>query len=225
MTTRSGDRGGIGYLLVGQPAISSVVARALATKGDQPQYLEGRYELGVQALDLTEFEYRWLRRTQTWQAWASQAAVAAQIQGVQLFLSTAPFGRTVLAVIEEITIINANAAAQTIAYGLSTTTQGITSGPFFGYPADDRSVDAVGAAQSLVGLGTLSAAASPLTVNRAGLVSILPGDSKTLRGPWILSGKVVSTVSETFCIASTNINQIVQASFRWYERDMLASEL
>lgn len=230
MPPTGGDRGGLGYLLIGQPAISSVVARALATKGDQPQYVEGRYELGVQALDLTDFEYRWLRRSQTWYGNAIQAAVAGQIQGVQFGLTTPSFGRILLAVLEEITLINQNAAALTLLYGLSSTVQGATSGPFLGYPADDRSLDngPTFTAQSAGFVATLSAVASPFAgmLNRAGVIILQAGASAVIKGPWIISGKQVALgFSSSFCVAGTVANQVVGAGFRWYERELLASEL
>jgi hypothetical protein len=224
---KPGDaRGGVGYLLLGQPALSSIVARALATKGDQPQYVEGRYELGLTALDLTDFEYQWLRRSQTFQVWASQAAVGAQLQAIQMIAGSNAGGvaRNVISVIEEITILNENAASQRFHYGLSSNTNGVTSGPFFGYCADDRGTDGAGGSQSQASIGTQSNAGGAFTANRSGLVSILPGDSKTIRGPWILTGKPAGIVTETFCIQGGQSNIIVTAGIRWRERDLLASE-
>ena len=217
---------GLAYLLLGQPALSQVITRALATKGEQPQYLDPRYQAGVSMLDLSDFEYRWLRRAITFHAWASQAAVAAQVQAIQMGAGTIAGGvsRQNLVVIESITILNENATTQRFHYGLSSNINGATTGPFFGMAADDRGTDGTGAVQSQAFLATQSAAGGPFTANRAGIVSILPGDSKEIRGPWVLTGKPAGTVTESFCIAGGQSNIIVTAGIRWWERELLASE-
>lgn len=217
---------GLAYLLIGQPALSSIVARALATKGEQPQTIESRYQLGINALDLTDFEFRYLRRMATYTAFASQAAVAAQNQSVQFGLATAPFGRTVLAVIEEIQVHNNNAAAQTFLYGLSNNSVGAASGPFFGQAIDDRFWDQVAAPNQSAGfVATQSNAGALITLNRVGAVLVPAGSTVTVKGPWIISGKSTGVVSTSFLVAGGQSNIIVAASFRWYEREMMSSEL
>jgi hypothetical protein len=227
MTTRRADQGGIGYLLVGQPSLSSAVARALATKGDQPQYIEGRYELGVQALNLVDFEYRWLRRINTFQAWASQAAVAAQNQAIQLGAGTIAGGvaRNMITVCESVIVCNENAAVQRFFIGLSTNNVGAASGPFFGYSADDRSLDASAAIQSNAFLATQSNAGALISANRSLVVTVPANTSMIVPGPWVISGKpTTGGVTVSLVVAGGQSNIIVTAGFRWWERELLASE-
>jgi hypothetical protein len=221
-------RSGLGYLLIGQPSISSLVSRALATKGAQPQYLEARYELGVQALDLTDFEYRYLRRTTTFLANVAQGAVAAQFQGAQFGIGSAGTGRSIVAVLESVTICNENAAAQVFLYGVSNIdTFGATSGPFFGMTADDRALDSGGLVQSAAFVATQSNAGALINANRAGRVAVPAGATVEVVGPWILSGKVAvgGAVFTSFVVQPAAQNLVCSAGFRWYERDLLASEL
>lgn len=217
-------RGGLGYLLVGQPSMASAVARALATKGNQPQYLEGRFELGVVAQDLTRPEYEWLRRTTSWHGSASQAAVAAQFQAIQFGQAVA--ARQMLTILDEVTISNENAAAERFLYGISRTTNGATAGPFFGFPADDRVLDAAHAAQSGSFLVTMSNAVSPFNGQPSALIAIQPGDSVVLKGPWMLTAKPgpVAGILASFAVMAATQNRICTVSFRWRERELLASE-
>lgn len=215
-------RAGLGYLLVGQPTMASAVARALATKGNQPQYLEGRFELGVVALDLTRPEYEWLRRVTTWHLSASQAAVAAQFQAIQFGQSVS--GRQMISVIDEVTICNENVAAERFLYGISKNTNGVTSGPFFGFPADDRVLDANLNAQSGSFLGTQSNVGGAFAGVASGLITIQPGDSVVLKGPWILTAKAGPAIQASFCVQAATQNRICTASFKWRERELLSSE-
>lgn len=226
----SKGQGGLGYLLIGQPALASIVARALATKGAQPQDIEQRYQLGLNALDLTDYEYRYLRRTTTFQAHATQAAVAAQNQAVTLSIGSVGTARSVVAVLEELTICNDNAGAQTFFYGVSNVNSfGATGGPFFGMAQDDRSLgtDAAASVQSAAFVQTQSNAGAFLTANRAGRIVLAPGTSQILRGPWVLSGRTIPSLSvfSSFVVLGGQSNIIVTAGMRWYERDLLASEL
>lgn len=220
------DAGGVGYLLIGQPTLSAGLARALATKGDQPQFIDGRYDLSINALDLTAFEYRWLRRINTFQAWASQAAVAGQNQSVQLGAGTIAGGvaRNMLTVCESVTVCNENAASQRFHVGLTTNAIGAASGPFFGYAADDRSLDSSAAIQSNAFLATQSNAAALIAGNRAAIVTVPAGSSVVVPGPWIISGKPAGTVTVSLVVVGGQSNIIVTAGFRWYERELLASE-
>lgn len=220
-------REGVGYLLVGQPTLSAGLARALATKGDQPQYIDPRYDLSITAYDLTTPENRWLRRINTFEAWASQAAVAAQNQGVQLGAGTIAGGvaRNMITVCEKVIVANENAATQRFLVGLSTNNFGASSGPFFGYAADDRSLDASAAIQSNAFLATQSNPGALIAANRSRLVTVPAGASVEVNGPWIISGKPTSGgVTVSLVVAGGQSNIIVTAAFRWYERELLASE-
>jgi hypothetical protein len=213
-------RGGVGYLLLGQPTLSSLVARALATKGDQPQLVEGRYELGITALDLTEMEYRFLRRSPTWEAGAVQAAVAAQFP---IFAAGFQFNSPrVMAVIEEFTLNNQDVAAQTYRFGISYAGVGGVAQNTVAWQCDDR----FGAPQPrgalTIGMGTN--AADPAGANFSQIR--LPANSCfTVRGPWVLSGNQNAVFQAAFLITGGNVNTAFGARLRWYEREPLASEL
>ena len=219
-------REGLAYLLLGQPALSSLVARALATKGDQPQYLESRYQLGINALDLTDPEFLYLRRSPTFVASINQAAVAAQFPIIALQNNLAG-SRASLCVIEEITIANtaAAAAANGAVFGVTFGgAGGVGAGAVSGVCQDDR-FGGVNLQQSRWTIAAGSNAASPMAIGAGYLVQLPGNTSQTFRGPWILSNKDNGVFSAQLVIAGTNVNTALAATIRWHERELLASEL
>lgn len=216
-------RGGLGHLLIGQPSLSSTVARALATKGDQPQYIEGRYNLGITALDLTQPEYRWLRRHTTWESHIAQAAVAAQFGYAQLGYLQASLGRISI-ICESVLLSNTSAGRLGYFISLGFNALGIATGPFSGHPVDDRMYDAAGAAASAAFVGGGTNAAPGVTAQQSRFVSLASGASLEVFGPWIVTGKVTPTTASSLTIVADTVNVSVQVSFRWRERELLASE-
>lgn len=220
---REPPRGGLGYLLVGQPNISSLVARALATKGDQPQFLEGRYELGITALDLTGMEYRWLRRSSTFEVHVNVAAVAAQFGYAALGISLGLSGRF-LCTVESIILSNTTGARLGYNFGVRNLALGAAVGPNFGFSADDRSLSAASDQQSSAfGLGGTNAAPG-FGTTRGRFCSLLSGESQVIPGPWVLSGKDNGVTTVGLWVVADTVNATLQVSFRWSERELLASE-
>jgi hypothetical protein len=210
----------LGYLLIGQPSLSALIARSLATKGDQPSLIEPRYQLVVQALDLTDVEYRYNMRRPTWEVGLAQAAVAAQYP---IFTASFQFNSPrVFAIIEEITISNNGAAATGALFGIGYVGGAGIAANVVGWQCDDRF--GAPAARGALTWGAGANAAQPVNANYS-TVQIPPGANITLRGPWILSGNQGAVFQSAFNVVGTAVNVPLILRARWYEREPLASEL
>ncbi len=214
-------RDGLGYLLLGQPALSSLVARALATKGDQPQNLEQRYQLGVNALDLTDPEYRYLMRRPTFGVGVSLAAVAAQF-GIYEFGPSA--GRPG-AVIESLILSNLQAAASGFFFAVTTIASGAVGAGVFGFPEDDRFFSPALVPRGAYSLASGSNAVNPLAGSNPRIVQLPASTSIELTGPWMLSGKDNGVTIARLTVVTSQVNVASAVSVRWRERELLASEL
>lgn len=100
---------GIGHLLLGQPELAELYMRALALKGELPSFSGSEFLPIIQLLDLTDIEYRFLRREQLYQGGALQGALAANFNYITLGLIGTGRG---VAVVDQIILVNTSAGAQ-----------------------------------------------------------------------------------------------------------------
>jgi len=108
--------------ILGQPAFSELLMRALRIRGDLPRLLVPAFQLGFQFADFEADQWAWLRRATIWGAGVRANPVAAQFSICQLGARTglASAGRNVVAVVHEVTIENVNAAAIQVELGVVT---------------------------------------------------------------------------------------------------------
>ena len=210
----------LGRLLLGQPALSAAVARGLGTKGEEPSHVESRYQLGINAADLTAMEYRFTQRRPTFEIGIIQAAVAAQFSVITAQINAG--GRGTMIVIERLILVNPDVAAQAITYGMTFAGSGGVAANLQGWQCDDRFGAPAARGSLQVGSGTV--AASPALATHA-IVQLQPGASLVVDGPWVLTGNNNGVFSGAFIIVGAIANKPLQGSLRWYEREPLASEL
>lgn len=210
---------GVGRLLIGQPDYNDMAARLLEVKGELPDTLEAAYQLGFQADDFTRMEYRWLRRTTTWQLGLTQPAVAAQFS---IFGFIPSVLSRQLIVIERLIFTNPNAAGMAVAFGITASGFGGIAMATPGHMCDDRQFQAASSG-ARAGVGTN--AVNPIA--GAGLnfsQTVIPaGGAVELREELVLTN-APATLTPGFIAAVTQVNLTLVASIRWRERLLLGTE-
>lgn len=211
-----------GYLLLGQPTLAEQTMRALELKGDLPQLVDPRFQLGVTTDDWTSEEYLWLRRTQPI---VYNFAVAANVGFPSTGQLSQPAFRPLLR-IQRIIVLNANAALQQLQiYFAAAAGGGVAFGVGGGAPRDDRAIANAAAIASATGsgqftVGTGNTAVIP-TVPAVGAVNVqIPASSTAVfELPWVCTGKFF------FTVATVAVNQSLNCYLVGYERHPLTPEL
>lgn len=213
----------LGYLLIGQPELSSQVSRALATKGEQPSLIESRYQLGIQSLDLAAEEWAWLARNPLFEIGAGVGAVAAQFSYF-IFAATSTAQR-MLAIIESFTV--SVQAASLISWQVVTYPGSIIAPTQPGTARDDRANSNTNPARPVYGSQFATEVALLTTVNSP-QVSLGAGASFTCPVKHVLSinpSLVGAANQHALLIENRTANVPMTVSLSWRERQPLASEL
>jgi hypothetical protein len=220
---------GIGHLLVGQPDVAERMMRALALKGTLPQYIDGDYDPVVLVEDLTGREYDYLRRFIPWSAAFGQAAGGAGVWSLVGIGPKSSQGRSAIAVVDRVWILNQTAGALSYRLGLMPTSAvGSLLAATGVAPIDDRVLNNVPAGQNgLFAGGSGTNAVDPITlIPGSTMVFTVPaGSTLEVVGPWILSGAVNTAGSQHYlAITPVLANTQVNATFYWRERAMMSTE-
>lgn len=209
------------------PEFAEVIMRALALKGDLPRELLAEFQLGLQVADFSDpSEWSWLRRTILYDGGCTVAAVAAQF-GIAVFATRVGLSsnqRQVLAVLDQVILTNTAAAAMTFEYGVTLSGTGIADPNRQAYAKDDRGTSPTFATNtSAFAVGSGSNAAPPLGSSHA-IVSLAPGASISLKGPWMLTNRDTGAFRSAFLVQAGTVNQAFVAAFTWRERVLNDSE-
>lgn len=199
--------------------------RALALKGQLPQYLDPEFQASINLADLTDAEFRYLRRETLWEAGLTQAAVVGEF-GVLVVGPKNNSTRTTLGVIEEVIVQNIAGSATSLRVGLiSTANTGSAANAGAGVPRDDRYAGASN--QSVFGVGVGSNAVSPTTYTNTSFIRLGVDAIATVKGPWVLTNGVGPTAASQVLMGvwGTEVNKALQAHFIWRERALLTTEL
>jgi len=212
-----------GYLLLGQNELSEQLMRALELKGDLPRRIDPRYQVGINALDLTTVEFNWLRRTRQYFFTANQAAVAANI--VRIFGQLNPVApeSSALVVIEGFYLNNFTAAALTYRVGISTSLALLGAG----VPGIRDTRQTLGGLNSTLLTATAQSVVNSIAVPSAFIISVPAGSSVWCHFPqFVITSQVSSTTGNphTFIIENDAVNQPIIGGFWWRERSPLSSE-
>jgi hypothetical protein len=213
-----------------QPALSEQAQRVLDLKGQLPlSQLDPRLALGIQVEDWGDFEFKYLRRTLSFQQIAGAPAVAAQFPQVALLQ---PVGgvRGVLAHIKRLTFLNRNAATQTIAFGVNFTGPGGTAGTVAAFSQDDRPKGSpTDMPVSAYRIAQGSAVAALLTTAGQGLrfVTLPAGSTLVVPVDFVLTNRLngAGTVASNFFLEGLTVLQFLEVTIEWEERQLLTSEL
>lgn len=211
-----------GELLLGASEYSERLMRALALKGDLPQYLLPQYLLTMQQEDLSKIEFSWLRRTARYMVGGTSVAVAAQF-GIFAFGGQNVQGRNTMAIIDTVAITNISGAA--LRFDVAAATLAGLGGVAltrFGQNMDDRQFRQ---SQSAYACGFGSNAVSPAP-GQAWNVTVPAGAIYEL--PWlptILTNVDNGTFASGFVIAAGTVNAAFTVGITWRERQLQDSEL
>lgn len=215
---------GLGHLLVGQPDIAGRLSRALALKGELPQFTEQDYNLGITVEDLTRPEFNWLRREARYFGGTQVGAVAAQFS--QITFSTLVAGTRGLAVVEKIVLSNITGAANGFIVGMSLTGGSVIAPTLNAAPGDDRvGIAPGGFGPGMFGVGFGTSAGTPIAAPTFTTIQLPANESFVLEGPWVLTGAPIGIARSILVVTSTQVNVAIAASFYWRERSLLATEL
>lgn len=208
----------VGQYLIGQPTVAEQVMRALGLKGDLPQRVDGLFALGLTVDDFTRPEYAWLRRESLYEQGANIAAVAAQFSNAYLTIT----GQRALAVVEQIIIVNLDAAATR---NFRFAVRSVTAFPYAvtgtGSSRDDR---ATGPANSIARFGSGTSAARQ--VNGGPFVSVPSLGTLIVPVSIILTGATDNTGAQgALCVETDIVNVPCMIGWIWRERSIMDSEL
>jgi len=213
-----------GYLLLGNPGPSEQVMRALELKGDLPQHLDPRYQLGIQALDLESVPYRYLRRAIRYQVFQAAAAVAAQ-HGQFCFFPPPNFNNTrpTLVWIRHFTFIAAAGAGYEVGFGLTAAGGGGTGAPLQGVAQDDRAYPGIATSGSTLQVG--NAVASGLQPGSR-FMRVPAGESLEVEVDYVLTSRSINGIFLTgVFIEVSDLNVAASLTVEFEERPLLTSEL
>lgn len=220
---------GVGHLLVGQPDVAERMMRALALKGTLPQYIDGDYDPVAIVEDLTAREFDYLRRFIPWSATFGAVAGGAGVWSLVGIGPKTTQGRSAIAVVDRVWILNQTAGALSYRLGLfPTTATGSLLAATGVAPIDDRVLNNVPAGQNglFAGGGGQNAVDPSTLIPGSTLVFSVPaGATLEVVGPWILTGAVNTAGAQHYlAITPTLANTQVTASFYWRERALMATE-
>lgn len=206
---------GDGYLLLGQPELAELTMRALELKGDLPQLIDPRFQLGLTVDDWTRSEYAWLRRQRLGQCAANVAASALNFNTVYVFVAA---NTPTLTVVTQILISNPNAAAATFRYALSNSPLLVST--FAPLTRDNRSFTALPG--SLCGLNQAAAAVLPVS---AATITLAPGAAMAIPTEYVLGQRVAPNgFSIGLVVETAIINSAVNVVMDFRERAALTPE-
>lgn len=213
-------------LTVQQPNLSDRVIRALDIKGDVPGLLQPRYDLSIQADDFTLPEYKYLSRTMMMAATAAQAAGAALFSYVGLTFLAASSASSDLRIcrVKRVTFTNPNAGAIFVSGALSTGDLTVFATGSTPTPLDSRwlknGVQARGSMRTVV---ANIATPPPVQV----LFGVAAGGNVTYELDAVLSNFPTGFTGQTggvLLFAPSAVNQSLQVTFEWEEREAMSSE-
>lgn len=202
--------------------------RGLDMKGDLPELVDPRFQLGIAAQDFTGPEFSWLRRESRVGHSITSGASVGNFSTIEfgLYPSPSDVNQRIMVVVDKIIISNGNANAGRMFWGLIDKTFAGGAGP--GTQFDDR--DVVPGAGAIPGV-VFGAAANPAAatlIQPACLAWIQGGSNLTVDYPFILTNKRAVTGGNprnvlAFCSGELNVAWSVTIMYRY--REILSSEL
>jgi len=214
-----------GYLLLGNPSPAEQAMRALELKGDLPQLVDPRFQLGLNLLDLDTMPYGFLQKKLRYVVSKAGAAVAAQHTQF-CFVPPPNFGgtRPTLVHIRRVHII-AGATAIEVQMGLSAGGPGACGAFVAGSPCDDR---AYGGATASAGstMGTGNAVASLLPAQPLRIVNVPLNTMLTLDVDYVLTSRDVTggVFLTSFVAEVSGLNVPATLTMEFDERPLMTSE-
>lgn len=214
---------GEGQYLIGYAEYAESVMRSLGLKGDLPRTVQPEFGIGFQIGDFAEPEFQYLKRSVLWESGGTQNAVAAEFGVLVLAARNLITTRTVLAVIEKISISNIAAGAATFSIGVDWNSLAtIASVNRTSYPRDDR---AALVSTSNFATGTDSDPATILGSSHFP-VTLAAGQVYDLVGPWVITNKPnAAGLVSFFGIQCGIVNSAFRAGIMWRERELHDTEL
>jgi hypothetical protein len=210
-----------GAMLIGQSEYAERLMRALALKGDLPQYIAPVADLSYTQEDFTRFDWCWLRRETRWSVGGTGVA-GVGVFSIFAFAAQSAVGRQTLASVDKIIVSNPSAATISVNFGLTMAGVGGVALTRFGQMLDDRQFQA---AQSGFAAGTGQNAASPAPA-QCFLFSIPAGGSFDLPVcPLLMTNADNGVFGSAFVIVPTVVNVGMQVGMTWRERQLSDSEL
>lgn len=212
-----------GGMLLGNADYSERLMRALALKGDLPQFMAPVFGNSFQLEDFSRAEWSWLRRETRWSVGGTGVA-GAGVFSIWAFGTDAATLRQTQATVDSIVVSNPSGATISLTFGLSMAGTGGVALTRFGQQLDDRQFQA---AQSLYAAGTGQNAASPAPA-QGYLFSIPAGGAIQLPvTPVILTAQpnAAGTFTSVIVIVPTVVNTGFQVGMTWRERQLSDSEL
>lgn len=211
-----------GYLLNGQAELAEQTMRSLELKGDLPQLVDPRIQLGVQVDDWTKPEYRWTRRMGSFMRGELSGAVAAQFSYV-IFGSLTVASRT-LAAVDSAIISNPGAAAVQVQFGLIDSAL-FAPASFTGI-RDDRMYAGGVTTRAAFGTQSVQNVTALLTTGNPA-VYLAPGTSMRVPLEVVLTNKPSGTAGQLIQLAFQNsiVLSGLAVSVFWRERALLTTEL
>lgn len=182
-----------GYLLLGQTELAEQTMRALELKGDLPQLVDPRFQLGITVVDWTAPEYLWLKRTLST---TYRLAIAAGVGFPSVAQLTLSGLRPYVAAIDMIVLSNTTVAA--IQYNVYLAAASTVAFNLGGSARDDRMRPNLAAALGAGGLlaGVSNTAAAPTAPAAGPLVLTSPANSTTVfEIPFVITGLSFFTVA------------------------------
>ena len=211
-----------GYLLNGQADLAEQTMRTLELKGDLPQMVDPRIQLGVQVDDWTGHEYRWTRRMGSFMRGELSGAVAAQFSYV-IFGSLTAAGRT-LAAVDQVIISNPNIAGVQVQFGLIDSALFLPNS-FTGL-RDDRMYAGTLNARAAFGTQSVQNVAALLTTGNPA-VYLPPNSSMVVPLQMVLTNEPSVTAGQFIHLAFQNsiVLSALSVAVFWRERVLLTPEL
>jgi hypothetical protein len=198
--------------------------RALELKGDLPQNLDPRYQLGIQVLDLETAPYRYLRRAMRYQVFQAAGAVAAQHAQFS-FVPPPNFGgsRPMLVHVRHFTFI-AGATGYEVGFGLTAAGGGGTGTPLQGVAQDDRAYPGARSSGSTLLVG--NAVASMLSAG-ARFMFIPANSSVEVVVDYVLTSRDITggIFLTSVAIEVSQLNVAASLTVEFEERPLMTSEL
>jgi hypothetical protein len=199
-----------GVLAIGQPDLADQLFRALQLKGPLPNELDRHYQLGINALDLMDPEYRYLRR----EALAYGGALVAAGGAGNFGFGSLRGAADKVIVLDEVHLANPTAATIQFQCGVQGQfPSGV--GAVAGTPRDAR----LGVASVLAGAVRMGVDPAPVAPFQPYTIAVQAGDTYCLR-----VAAVLASASQFWSAIAQTANVAVGVTFFWRERAMLTSE-
>jgi len=207
--------------LIGAPRYSEGLMRALALKGDLPRELLAELSASITLDDMSAAEFQWTKRSAMYELGTSQAASPGNFGIVAFTTRVAAQGRSVMAIVDQVIIGNANAATAQVAYGVSFGGTSIADPTAVANRRDDRAL----AITSSYSLNAGTAAASPLAGTSHKLATMQAGGEHIDDAPFILTNNDNGTNRSALVFVTSVVNQVISVSVSWREREIYQEEL